>query len=192
MEQIFPSIPMDAYFSASQNGGSDHESDQLFLQAYDDYAEAIFRHCALRLSDREVAKDLMQDTFMKTWSYLQKGKKVDNIRAFLYKTANNLIIDTVRRNSHRQHSSLEDMQEAGFDIGDEKPSDHMKNRVDGSIALEMLHSIEEPYQTALILRYVDDLQPREIAELLEVSPNVVSVRLHRGLEKLRSLSHSPA
>lgn len=39
--------------------------EQQFLQAYDDYADAIFRHIALRLGDRERGRELMQDTFMK-------------------------------------------------------------------------------------------------------------------------------
>ena len=44
-----------------------------FEKAYDLYADAIFRHCYLRVSDRELAKDLMQEAFMKTWEYLASG-----------------------------------------------------------------------------------------------------------------------
>jgi RNA polymerase sigma-70 factor (ECF subfamily) len=60
-----------------------------FEKAYDLYADAIFRHCYLRVSDRELAKDLMQETFMKTWEYLASGKDIDDVRPFLYRTALN-------------------------------------------------------------------------------------------------------
>ena len=53
--------------------------------------------------------------------------------------------------------------------------------------LETLQTIEEPYRTAVILRYIDGLPPREIAALLDVSPNVISVRVNRGIQKLQSL-----
>jgi len=81
-----------------------------FATAYDLYADAIFRHCYFRVNDREKAVDLMQETFMKTWEYLASGKKVTNLRAFLYRSANNLIVDQARRAKLRQEDSLEDMR----------------------------------------------------------------------------------
>lgn len=36
-----------------------------FMKAHDAYADALFRHCYFRLYDRERAKDLVQDAFMK-------------------------------------------------------------------------------------------------------------------------------
>ena len=56
--------------------------------------------------------------------------------------------------------------------------------------MEALQQIEEPYRTAVILRFVDDYQPREIAEMLGVSANVASVRVNRGIQKLKTLLHA--
>lgn len=163
------------------------DMEQLFLQAYDDYADAIFRHIALRLGDRERGKELMQDAFMKAWEYLASGKTVENLRAFLYRIANNLIIDTARRRKIRTEDSLEEMHEVqGFDPpAEEEVSSGIL--MDGARAMQVLQKVEEPMRTAVILRFVDGLPPREIAELLGVSANVASVRIHRGVEALRSL-----
>ena len=68
-----------------------------FDHAYADYADAIFRHCAFRLMNRERGKELMQETFLRIWIELGKGVEVLNMRAFLYRIANNLIIDDVRK-----------------------------------------------------------------------------------------------
>ena len=88
--------------------------EQKFLKAYDEYSDAIFRHCYFRVSDREKAKDLTQDTFTKTWEYVLKNGEVTDLRAFLYKVANNLIIDTYRK---KKEDSLDDMMEnSSFDI----------------------------------------------------------------------------
>jgi len=165
---------------------SSHAMEQQFIDAYNTYADLIFRHCALRIGNRETGKDVMQEAFLKTWEYLVKGKQVDNLKAFLYKTANNLLVDYARRKKRRTEDSLEAMQEeAGFDLPDEEPGPG--HRYAQREVLETVQKIEEPYRTAVIMRYVDGLPPREIAELLHVSSNVASVHVHRGLEQLTSL-----
>jgi len=165
---------------------SDTSIEDKFLAAYDDYADAIFRHCALRLYDRELGRDLMQETFLRAWQTLAKGTDVTQIRAFLYKIANNLIIDTVRRRKLRTVDSLEDMrEEQGFDLPDREPDP--ARYTEGKFVLGSIDKLEEPYRTAIIMRYVDDLPPKDIADLLGVTPNVVSVRIHRGLDQLSSL-----
>lgn len=162
--------------------------DEQFLQAYDTFADAIFRHCALRVGDRESARDLMQETFLKAWDAARKGLEIQNMRAFLYKIANNLIIDTYRRD--RGQASLEEMEEqTGFDPVD-LTQDPLRTYA-GSEIVSMLQNLEEPYRTAIVLRYIDGLEPRDIAELLGVSPNVISVRIHRGLKNLSTLLGVP-
>lgn len=160
-------------------------TQQEFLEAYDSYADAIFRHCALRLGDREEGKDLMQDTFIRAWEAIVGGITVRNMRAYLYRVANNLIIDMVRRRKRRPTSSLEEMMETGFNppSREKGPAAVFEER----FVLEAFQNIEEPYRTAVILRFIDGLPPREIAALLDVSPNVISVRVNRGIEKLQSL-----
>lgn len=161
-------------------------NEQLLLSAYDEYADAIFRHCALRLNDRERGKDLMQETFVRAWESLQKGTTIENMRAFLYRIANNLIVDDVRRRKLRTEESLEDMQEEhGWELPDSAPDPSRVTH--GVMVMETVSQLEEPYRTAVVMRYVDGLPPRDIADALGVSPNVVSVRIHRGIEQLASL-----
>jgi RNA polymerase sigma-70 factor, ECF subfamily len=163
---------------------SSHHLEEEFLQAYDAYSDAIFRHCYYRLFDRERAKDVMQDTFVRTWEYLQKGEKVDNIRALLYRIANNLIIDFVRK---KKETSLDAMQEEGFDPATDDDMSRTAERLDGAQAIEALQQLDDVHREVLVLRYVNGLQPAEIAEITGETANTVSVRIHRGLGKLRVL-----
>ena len=164
------------------------DMEQAFLSAYDEYADAIFRHCVFRMGNRERAKELMQDTFMKTWTYISRGKTVDNLKAFLYRTANNLIVDELRRRAKRTEVSFEDMQETGFDI---EATDDAKSTTEQSFTAsqvyDLLNQIDETYRTAVIMRFIDELQPTEIGTALGISANAASVRINRGIEKLRSL-----
>jgi RNA polymerase sigma-70 factor (ECF subfamily) len=159
--------------------------EDIFEKAYQDYSDAIFRHCYFRVFDREQGKEIMQEAFMRAWTYLADGKTVDNMRAFLYRIANNLIIDYVRK---KKEVSLDDLQMQGFDPAFDAVSD-MQRKVDESTILANLGFLEKDYRDALVMRYIDGLSPAEIADIVGESPNTISVRLHRGLKQLRSHLH---
>lgn len=154
-----------------------------FLKAYDEYADALFRYCVSKVSDRDVAKDLLQETFAKTWEYIAAGNEVANLKAFLYKTLNNLVIDTYRK---KKAMSLDVLQEDGFD-----PPDEMQVQAgemeDGRRAMQQLRAIPEIYRDVIFMRYVNGLELSEIAEITGESENTVSVRIHRGIKKLKEL-----
>lgn len=152
-----------------------------FLAAYDEHADALFRHCLIRVRDREAAKDIVQETCSRTWLYLSEGKQIEYPRAFLYRVANNLIVDGLRK---KRSASLEKMMEDdGFEPADESLPDPA-DRTSVREALVHLESLDEIYQTAIRMRFFDNMTPKEIAHTLGVSENVVSVRIHRGVERL--------
>ena len=154
-----------------------------FLTAYEEYSDALFRHCYFRLYDRALAKDLVQEVFCKTWVYIADGKKINNLRAFLYKVANNMIVDEIRK---KKSLSLEGLMEEGFSPKDEKTPD-MEELITGQEVIKTLELLEEPYRTAVTMRFVDDLSPSEIAGILDISESNVSVRIHRGIKQLKEI-----
>jgi len=159
-----------------------------FLKAFDEYNDALFRHAYLRISNREKAVDLVHDTFTKVWSYLRGGYEIDNFRPFLYKVLNNLIIDEYRRRKESSLDALLEMEgvdEGSFEELSESTVEAMAATIDGRKAFELLIELPDQYREVIILRFVDQLGPREISELIEESENVVSVRIHRGLKMLR-------
>lgn len=158
-------------------------TNEVFISAYDAYADAIFRHCYFRVFDRERARDLMQEAFMRTWEYVAKGKEVKNIRAFLYKVANNLIIDHSRK---KKEFSLDELREKGFEPGFDN-KDKLQASIDGQAIFVALEKLDKKYRDVIFMRYVDEFSPKEIAAALGERENVISVRIHRGLKQLRSI-----
>jgi RNA polymerase sigma-70 factor, ECF subfamily len=163
--------------------------EERFLKAFEEYSDALFRHAFLRISNRERAVDLVHDTFTKVWSYLRGGYTIDSFRPFLYKVLNNLIIDEYRK---RKESSLdalleqEGVDEGSFDGLSESTIEVLSATIDGRKAFDLLEELPDPYREVIILRFVDQLGPREISELIEESENVISVRIHRALRLLRN------
>lgn len=158
--------------------------EHAFLRAYDAHADAIFRHCFLRVRDRGTAEDLVQETFLKTWAYLADGKPVDNLKAFLFRVANNLIVDTSRRK--RETIDIDELCVSGREPGEDTRG-RLAEYLDGKEALARLDQLDDAHREVLLLTYVDGLRPKEIAEVLGENANAVTVRLHRAKKKLKDL-----
>jgi RNA polymerase sigma-70 factor, ECF subfamily len=159
------------------------DTNKMFLEAYDAYADAIYRHCYFRVYSRARAEELMQETFMKTWQYVSEGKKVNNIRAFLYRVANNLVIDESRRKKEDSLDALMEDNNASEPSSDEHIA--VERRAIAAEIRQAMNLLNPEEREILILRYVDDLEPKEIAEVLDLSPNAVSVRIHRATQSLK-------
>lgn len=157
-----------------------------FIKVYDETADQLFRHCFFKVSNRELALDIVQETFTRTWEYISSGKEVTNIKGFLFKVANNLIIDEYRK---KKVISLEALQEqSGFDA---PTQDHKKTIFNAEVdtVLAQIHKLDDKYKEVILMRYVNDFSPKEIASILGQSENAVSVRINRGIKKVQEMLH---
>ncbi len=160
--------------------GTNTDKENDFLKVYEDLADPVFRHCYFRLSDREKAKDLVQEIFKRFWECLGK-EKIGNTKALVFKIANNLIIDSYRK---KKEESLDELTERGFDIGSDEHEAILAS-VMGRELTSMLDKLSDTYRDLIVMRYIDDLPVYEIASIIGLSENIVSVRIHRGLTLLR-------
>lgn len=168
------------------------EYERNFEEAFNAHADELFRHAAVRLPSRERALEITQDCFLKAWEYASRGEEIREFRPFLYRILKNLIIDEYRKHKTESLEGLVD-EEEGEHIDTLLPPDETNTleaavaRLDGAKALAALPNLPLSYREVLTFRYVDGLSPSEIAKVLETNENVVSVRIHRGLKRLREL-----
>jgi RNA polymerase sigma-70 factor (ECF subfamily) len=177
--------------TASVRGGGDQEAR--FLKAFEDYAEPLFRHATLRIKSRDRALDLVHDAYAKAWSYIRDGHEIESFRPFLYKIIHNLIVDEYRKAKEVSLDAI--LEQEGVDEGDfpdlsESTVEALAATIDGRKAFALVSDLPEEFREVIVMRFVDQLGPKEIAALIEESENTVSVRLHRGLKMLRSLIES--
>jgi RNA polymerase sigma-70 factor (ECF subfamily) len=162
------------------------KKEKQLIDAYEAHADALYRYCIFKLNDREKAKDLLQETFVRAWQYIAKDGIIDNAKAFLYKIMTNLVIDEYRR--RMPPDSLETLrEEEGFDPPSADDTDRWIDVIDGTQAVELIRNIPEPYGAAVFMRYVQELSLREIAEITGERENTIAVHIHRGLTKLRTI-----
>ena len=151
-----------------------------FNECYDCYADSIFRFCLVKVSNREIALDITQETFTRLWDMIRNDKEIQHPRALLFTIARNAITDFYRK---KKEDSLENVLAAGVEPA---ASATAEEEADYTIALEAIQNLEEPYREAVYLRYVEELPPREIARATGEPVNVISIRITRGMKQLRA------
>ena len=151
--------------------------------AHDDFNKALNARAFFKTHNHAISDDLVQDTFIKTWSYLVKGGKIEIMKAFLYHVLNNLIIDQYRKH---KTTSLDALAEKGFEPS-ENSSEKIINILDGKAALLLIAHLPEAYQKVMRMRYAQDLSLEEMSLITGQTKNSIAVQVHRGLIKLKLL-----
>ena len=147
-----------------------------FESFYDDFFNEFLGFTILRVGDRNIAIDLCQEAFIKTLEKLDAGEIINSPHAYVYHILKNKIIDYYRK---KKSLSLDMLTDEGFDTGIENNS---SDNLYYTRIIEKLHELPDTYRDAIIMRFVMDLPPSEIAQRLGITENVASVRIHRGRE----------
>lgn len=150
-----------------------------------DYIGGLNSYASFKVSNKELGEDLVQDTFIKTWSYLAKGGKIEAMKAFLYHILNNLIVDEYRKRKNKS-VSLDVLLESGFEPSVEE-SGRLIDHMDGRRAILFIPRLPEIYRKVMRMRFVQDLSLKEMSLITGQTPNTMAVQLHRGIAKLKIL-----
>src|SRR6056297_1917616 len=95
--------------------------EHAFGELYDKYKDSIYRFVYFKVSNREKAHDLVNESFLKIYNYIREDKDIENFRAFLYKIARNSVIDFYR--TRKDNISLDDSPDIESDIDIEDDAD---------------------------------------------------------------------
>lgn len=155
----------------------------VLTNAHTEFEKGLLKHARFRIFDGEVCDDLVQDTFLKTWVYLVKDGKINLMKPFLYHVLNCLIIDMYRK---KKSVSLDLLLKNGVEFGNSE-LERTINALDGQAAVALVKTLPIAYQKIMSLRYLDDFTLSEIAMETGLTKNLVAVKTHRGMEKLRAL-----
>ena len=154
-----------------------------FGKIYDEYVDKIYRFVFVKVNSREVTEDLTSETFLRCWKVFKEDQgKIDNIQAFLYQIARNLVVDHYREKGRTQIVSTDDVPiiDPGVDL--EKRG---KISSDFDVIKSVLSNLKEDYQEAIVCYYVNDLSITEVAEILDRSEGATRVIIHRALKNLK-------
>jgi RNA polymerase sigma-70 factor, ECF subfamily len=164
------------------------QDPEAFAKLYDLYAGRIYRFVFFKVSNKEEAEDITSDVFLKAWHYVSDKKKVESFSGLLYRLARNCVIDLYRTRSRQKESvSLED-EMINIDIHDAGQwGKELGDKMEAQKIIHALQKLKQEYKEIVTLRYVDELEISEIAEITGRGHISVRVTLHRGLKKLKEI-----
>ncbi len=145
---------------------------------YDTHAPRIFRYIYHRLGNRDLAQDLTSEVFVR---FLRSGTTPDNLTAFLYRIAHNLVVDYLRRNP----ALLSLDETAVADRAD--PTDFAEIEMERATLRRAVARLTPEQQQVIVLKFVEGLSNDEIAQVLGKSAGAIKALQHRALQTLRDL-----
>ena len=164
------------------------------------YERPVFSLVYRMVRDRELAEDLTQDTFIKVLTHIEKYRSEFKFSSWLFKIANNVAIDHLRRRQldtismeGSPHATSRDVAEAtSFELATqtETPLQELEARELGSEIERAIARLRPEYRACILLRHVEDKSYEEIAATLDLPLGTVKTYIHRARHELRrALDH---
>lgn len=147
----------------------------------------IYRFAFRFFADESEAHDITQKTFIKTYQNVGKLKNPEKFSSWIYRIANNLCLDELKRAGRRKSTSLEAYieQSGALEAEHPAPDAELQNSELGTIIQKALLTLPDEQRTVIILKEYEGLKFSEIADILEEPENTVKSRLYYGLKSTR-------
>ena len=157
-----------------------------FGKLYDVHMPAIYRFVFVKVSNKADAEDITHQVFVNAWKGIgsYKIRRGLPFSSWLYRIARNAVIDFYRTSRH--HLDIETVPEEavskspGFEV---KFDTEVK--MDG--VREALSKLDDDQESVLLMRFMNDMSYKEIAEAIDKSEGAVRVIQHRALKRLRKI-----
>jgi len=142
-------------------------------QLIDRYGDDILRLCTAYLGDRQLAEDAFQETFVKAWKNLSAFRGDSSEKTWLCRIAVNTCRDMLRSGWLRMWKRSQPVEMLMSLTTGETPQPP-------SPVLEAVGRLSGKYREVVVLYYDQNLNVREISELLHLPVNTVTTRLRRA------------
>jgi RNA polymerase sigma-70 factor (family 1) len=157
--------------------------EQLFNELFREYEHSLYLFALKMLKSDVIAKDIIQDVFLKLWLIRDRISEIKSISSFLYRLTENKVIDHLRAAAsnqkkkqalwHRTHQSSEPHAGAGVEAAEYH-----------AIIQQAIEQLPPQRRAVYLLSRAEDKPRKEIASLLQISPNTVRNQLAKAVEHI--------
>lgn len=175
---------IQALIARVQGGESD-----LFGQIFDIFADRIFKFLHFRLgSDRETAQDLTSETFLQAFRSVNRYKPSPKAKfsTWLFSIAHHILLDHFRKASKTRGQV--DISAVSDSLADRSLSELAKadQAIRFQAVSQYLQQLPPDIAEVLTLKFIEEMEYIEIAQITGKNPNHIRVLVHRGLKALRN------
>lgn len=152
-----------------------------FAQLVELYEKEIITYCYYITRDKEEAKDLAQEVFLKAFLNLKSLRNNDDFKYWLLRIARNSCFKKIGQ-IKKEKKLIEKEEEKTTTIVEELIENDRKNKI-----MNALNKLNQKDKEIIILRDIQDFSYLEISKILKISMNSVKVRLFRARKNLKKL-----
>lgn len=164
------------------------------------YERPVFSLIYRMVRDRETAEDLAQETFIKVLNHVDKYRPEFKLSSWLFKIANNVAIDHLRRrqldtvsiDGSPHAATASEVEATSFDVvaQEETALEELESRELGTAIERAIARLRPEYRSCIMLRHVEGRSYEEIAATLDLPLGTVKTYIHRARHELRrALEH---
>lgn len=163
----------------AQNGDREAYAE-LVRCNYASVIRVVYRICG----DEHLAEDVAQETFLKAWQHLSSYQPRSSLKSWLYRIALNATMDKLRSEARLAYQDVDEL-----DVPDSKPGpEAIMERKERAAAVHIaIMSLPPASRSVLVLRELERLSYREIADTLDIPAGTVMSRLNYARDRLREL-----
>lgn len=158
------------------------QDNTAYAELYDLYYQKIRRYIFFKVPRAEDADELTAEVFLRGWEYATSSR-VENSGALFYRIAQNLIADFYRkRQVDTSIDQIEEVAQQGRSLADQIAQSEEEKAL-----IQSLQKLKEEYRDVLVMKFLDEMSVKEIALILEKTPNNIRVTLYRAKKALREI-----
>jgi RNA polymerase sigma-70 factor (ECF subfamily) len=173
---------LDPLVEAAREGDTE-AFDELVRRTYGD----VFK-LAVRLTGNETdANDVVQDTYVRAFRGLRRFRGDAQFSTWLYRIASNCASSFTARRTRQRCDSLSEAAEVIQTNPDQDPTLQAEASTLRQTIERALEQLPQRLRAVVVLKHLEDLSHREIAERLGISESATKVRLHRARNTLRRI-----
>ena len=157
-----------------------------FGQLYDRYHEQVFRFVVFRTTDRMLAEDITNETFLRALRRIESvSYQGRDIGAWFITIARNLVLDHVKSSRYRLEQSTAEMSDVGPSTGG--PEQQVLDGATHDELLRCVHKLNPDQQECIKHRFLYGLSVAETARLMNRNEGAVKALQHRAVRRLAQL-----
>ena len=145
----------------------------------------VYRFTYRYFADSDDAKEITQKTFITVYQKLDTLDDPGKFSSWMYRVANNLCLDELKRAGRRKAQPLENVIETPN--GNGTPAKDLESKELGEVLHKAMMLLPDEQRVVIIFKEFEGLKFREIAEILDEPENTVKSRMYYGLRSLREI-----
>ena len=172
---------MNELLLISRARGGDREA---FGELVEQYRDNVYRLAYRMCGNTYDADEAAQEAFVAAWRALPNFRGDAKFSTWLYRLTTNAAIDVMRREKRHQTVGDGEMIEVADDA--DSPQETVERTEQQEAVQEALSTLSEEYREVLLLRYMEELDYAEIAEVLQLPSGTVKSRINRAKAALKT------